>query len=216
MATTCPACGAKSATSDYCDSCGAALATPAAPVPDPVAESTAAGICPNCGAVRTGGDAFCEVCGLEFATGQMPSAPAPQPVAAATADSGWVAVVEADRAFHEGNDAGTVAFPEGLQPREIPLVGDEIEIGRRSEAKGYFPAIDLAAGVADPAVSHHHARLQRLADGSWSLVDGSSTNGTWLNDAQTPLTHGAATVVHDGDHINIGLFTRITFRRTTK
>lgn len=214
--TTCPACGANSATADYCDSCGAPLAAVASappaqdaapPVPGPEA------VCPNCGAARTPDDAFCEGCGLDFATGQMPVAPAPQGAAPSGIPSGWTAVIDADRAFYDSNEADgptTIVFPDGLAPREVPLAGDEAVIGRRSEAKGFFPAIDLSAPVADPGVSHRHAVLRRQADGSWALVDDMSTNGTWLNGSDKPVEHGVVTALRSGDRINLGSFTRIT------
>jgi len=212
--TTCPACGADSATSDYCDSCGAPLAVAPAPAVDVAAapadlppEQT----CPNCGAARTPDDAFCEGCGLDFATGQMPAAPTATPADAAP--SGWTAVVEADRAFFDSNEAEgstSITFPAGVGSREVPLTGDEVWIGRRSEAKGFFPGIDLGSPVTDPGVSHRHAVLRRQVDGSWALVDEASTNGTWLNGGEVPLTHGVLTAIRDGDRINVGSFTSIT------
>jgi hypothetical protein len=222
--TTCPTCGAQSKTSDYCDTCGAALA------PDPAGTGVAAAAtdapsaatpastsvktCPNCGAVRNPDDAYCEVCGLDFATGKMPAAPAPTPAPQTSAPpSGWTAVIEADRAFFDGNEAetpGAASFPEGVGARRVALAGNEVVIGRRSEGKGFFPDIDLSSPVADPGVSHRHAVLRRAADGGWTVVDEGSTNGTWVNDDARPLDHGVATALHDGDHINLGSFTRIT------
>jgi hypothetical protein len=217
MATTlCPSCGAQSATADYCDTCGAPLAAPAAsaaPQDTPAAPAAPALVCPNCGAARTPDDAFCEGCGLDFATGQMPVAPAPAAPAPSGVPSGWMAVIEADRAFFDSNEAEgatAIAFPDALGPREVPLSGDEVVIGRRSEAKGFFPGIDLSAPVADPGVSHRHAALRRQADGSWALVDEMSTNGTWLNGSDKPVDHGVVTALRDGDRINVGSFTSIT------
>ena len=227
MATTkCPVCGADSTTSDYCDTCGAPLAAAPAAAPltatdAPAAASTATAApgdtCPNCGAARSPDDAFCEGCGLDFATGQMPAAaPAPDATAQAAIPSGWSVVIEADRAFYDSNEAETpsaIPFPDALAPREVPLAGDEVLVGRRSEAKGFFPAIDLSTPVADPGVSHRHAALRRQADGSWALIDEMSTNGTWLNGSPKPLEHGVLTALHDGDRINVGSFTRITVRK---
>lgn len=215
--TLCPSCGANSSTSDYCDSCGAALAppaaTPAPPAATPAAAPASAGVCPNCGAARSPDDTFCEGCGLDFATGQMPAAPAAPPVADAGAPSGWTAVVEADRAFFDSNEAegaSSITFPAGAGSREIALAGDEVWIGRRSEAKGFFPAIDLSSPITDPGVSHRHAVLRRQSDGTWALLDEMSTNGTWINGGETPIPHGALTALHDGDRINVGSFTSIT------
>lgn len=235
---TCPACGAASTTSDYCDSCGAAIGAPApapapasspapAAVPTPAAAATR---CPSCGAERTPDDAFCEVCGLDFATGKMPAAPpAPAPASSASgtgpgsgpaaavggSPSGWTAVIEADRTFFESNQAetpGAVVFPENLAAREVELVGDEVLIGRRSDSRGLFPAIDLGGPAPDPAVSHRHALLRRQPDGAWALLDEGSSNGTYLNDDPTPVANGVLTVLHDGDRIHVGAFTTITIR----
>jgi hypothetical protein len=215
--TLCPSCGANSLTSDYCDSCGTALAAPAAAAaPGPAATpaaAPAAGLCPNCGAARAADDTFCEGCGLDFATGQMPAAPAPTAAAGTGAPSGWTAVVEADRAFFDSNEAEgatSIVFPEGAGSRDVPLTGDENWIGRRSEAKGFFPAIDLGSPITDPGVSHRHAVLRKQVDGSWALVDEMSTNGTYLNGSASPLPHGVVTALHDGDRLNIGSFTAIT------
>ncbi len=214
--TKCPACGADSTTSDYCDTCGAPLApatATAAPVDAPVAVAAPQAVCPNCGAARSLDDAFCEGCGLDFATGQMPVAPATPTAAPSGVPSGWTAVVEADRAFFDSNEAETataIVFPDTLSAREVSLTGDEVVIGRRSEAKGFFPGIDLSAPVADPGVSHRHAALRRQADGTWALVDEMSTNGTWLNGSDRPVDHGVVTALRDGDRINLGSFTSIT------
>ena len=131
----------------------------------------------------------------------------------ATAPSGWTAVIGADRAFFDGNvTAGVVTFPEGLNPRDVPLAGDEMSIGRRSESRGYFPDIDLSSPVDDPAVSRKHAVFQRQADGSWAVQDVGSTNGTWLNEEDEPLAHGVVRALHDGDRLLLGAFSCITIR----
>jgi hypothetical protein len=92
MTTTypCDTCGSESATSDYCDVCGTPLAggtvAPASPsvaepeVPEPVAVADAplpgtSGTCYFCGAPRAPDDELCDVCGLDFVSGQMPAAP---------------------------------------------------------------------------------------------------------------------------------------------
>ncbi|MGH9224151.1 MAG: double zinc ribbon domain-containing protein, partial [Acidimicrobiales bacterium] len=83
MPVTCPA-GHVSESSDYCDTCGAAIeSVPAAPVltaaepPEPGLgpESGSISPCPNCAAPAGVDDAFCEVCGIDFATGEMPTQP---------------------------------------------------------------------------------------------------------------------------------------------
>src|SRR5205085_177456 len=117
---------------------------------------------------------------------------------------------------NEADSPGAVTFPEGTTPRRVALTGDEVVIGRRSDAKGFYPGVDLSQPVADPGVSHRHAVLRRAPDGGWTVVDDMSTNGTWLNDDAKPLAHGVVTALHDGDHINLGSFTRITIVRDDK
>lgn len=229
MATTssCPSCGAASSTDDYCDTCGAALGAAGAPRTEAVTAiappgGVAPGVtCPGCGAARTPDDVFCEVCGLDFATGKMPAAPAPPLPAPGSAPpsgppSGWTALIVADRAFFDTNQAetpGAIRFPDALGPREVPLTGDEVVIGRRSEQKGFFRGIDLSTPVNDPAVSHRHAVLRRQIDGTWALIDEMSTNGTWLNGGDSPVAHGMVTALHDGDRIHLGSFTLVTIRK---
>ena len=127
MPVTCPA-GHISESTDYCDTCGAAIegapgaaaAGAAAAAADPAAapagtaQMPAIGSispCPNCGAPASVDDAFCEVCGIDFATGELPAKPPPSPDPAPAAAGGatagaasaqapadrWVAVIEADR-----------------------------------------------------------------------------------------------------------------------
>jgi hypothetical protein len=88
VTVTCPA-GHESATDDYCDVCGVALAsTPPVAAPPPGTAADAGRACTNCGAPHEPGDAFCEVCGLDFATGELPQPPPPpQAVEAAEPDA---------------------------------------------------------------------------------------------------------------------------------
>jgi hypothetical protein len=279
MSTTyrCETCGSDSATSDYCDMCGAAILGQAAPAPPmssaagvieppdlvdpafatpPPASAAPAGesgaTCYFCGAPRSPGDEVCDVCGVDFVSGRMgggadptpvpPADPTPVPTArprpptavpappftaapvnaagdtllpddtfVIAAPARWTAVVAADRSFFDGNvTAGVVNFPDGLAPREFPLLGNEVTIGRRSESKGYQPDIDLSAPVDDPAVSRRHAVFQRQGDGSLAVLDVGSTNGTWLNDEDEALAHGVPRSLEDGDRLLLGAFTCIT------
>lgn len=221
--TTCPN-GHASTSADYCDTCGTPIeAAPAAPPATPPATPPAAPAppappCPNCGAARSPDDAFCEVCGLDFATGQLPAPPAappgsaPSTPAAPAGPGDWVAVVEADRAFYEGNDSPdlAIAFPAQPVAVEVPLHGDEVLIGRLSESRGIFPDVDLGPPHDDPGVSRRHAVARRRGDG-WVVADQGSTNGTWIGGKM--LDEGEEVAVGDGDHVLVGAWTRVTFRR---
>ena len=224
MPVTCPA-GHQSQTADYCDVCGTAIdpaAAPAPATPDPAPQPAAAAApgsgpvtgdrCPDCGTARGPDDAFCEVCGLDFATGARP-APPPPPTPAPAAPSGWTAVVEVDPEYFATNqpDDASQTFTLPTSPaREIPLTGDEMLIGRSGGRPG-GPAIDLGADPEDPGVSHRHARLVRRGE-SWAVVDVGSTNGTRLGSRPDPLTPDTETPLADGDHLLLGVWTRITLR----
>ena len=211
-AFTCPA-GHASATGDYCDTCGEAIAPPTGRPAEPPGTVTPAATppgtaqCSNCGANRLADDMFCEVCGLDFASGQLPAPPAPpEPAAQSTA---WTAIVEADRDFFAKNQAeggASLTFPDGQPPREVPLAGDEVQVGRGG-------AVDIDLDHVDPGVSHRHLRLVRHADGAgWDAVDDGSANGTWLDDANEPIPRGTPVPIGAASRIHIGAFTTITLR----
>ena len=234
MPITCPN-GHQSPSTNYCDTCGAVIAAaPAAGLPplppsaDPAATTAGTTVmpsvtvppgatCPNCGAPRAPDEVFCKVCGLKFSSGQLPSPAAEMAAAdpeAVTAE--WVAVVTADHRYFESNQHenpdDTVTFPTDAEVREVPLTSKEIVIGRRSDSKGLFPAIDLSEPPSDPGVSRRHAILRLNLDG-WVVVDQGSTNGTLVRGALTPISPGDAVRLHDGDHLHVGAWTRITLRR---
>ena len=85
-----------------------------------------------------------------------------------------------------------------------------VTIGRRSRSLGTDPALDLAIPPEDPAVSHTHASLLPGDDGTWSLVDHGSTNGTYLNESPEPLPANVPRTVRPGDRIYVGAWTRIS------
>jgi hypothetical protein len=200
----------------------------------------AGGECSNCSSELDSGARFCEVCGYDPATGSLPSAPVAQPIlpphlapsaspapgpgaphpalmpatpsgpVGASAPGRLLAVVTADRAYYDSQQVGEVQFPVGAPPRVIELPAGPATIGRRSRSLGTDPALDLAIPPEDPAVSHTHASLLPADDGTWSLVDHGSTNGTYLNESPEPLPANVPRTVHPGDRIYVGAWTRIT------
>lgn len=201
----------------------------------------AGGRCPSCTTPYAPGDVFCEVCGTNFLTGEEAPLPTPprevllddddaaagrsdRDVEALLAEADpstpiavdWCAVIDADRELFEANQAETpekLEFPDVVVAREVPLTGEEMIIGRRDEPRGFFPDIDLSTPMLDPGVSRRHAALRRQPDGAWTVTDCKSTNGTWLNGADTPLPPGEAVRLSDGDRITVGAFSCIVVRR---
>ncbi len=159
------------------------------------------------------------MCGLDFATGQLPVAGgrgAPPPTRQrSTAE--WVAVVSADHRYFESNQAespdDTVTFPTDAEVREVPLTSNEILIGRRSDSKGIFPAIDLSEPPSDPGRVPQARRPAPQPDGDgWSSTRGRPT-APWCAARSPPIKPGDAVRLHDGDHLHVGAWTRITLRR---
>lgn len=57
--------------------------------------------------------------------------------------------------------------------------------------------------IGDGRTSRHHASIQQIGD-QLVIIDKSSKNGTYLNDAADPLTPGMRWPMQDGDRIRIG------------
>jgi hypothetical protein len=88
----------------------------------------------------------------------------------------------------------------------------ELVIGRRDPDTGDSPDVDLEKhGGTEKGVSRRHATIIRR-DGSLSIVDAGSHNGTYLN-GQRLVAHQPR-VLRDGDDIRLGfLVLRVKFIR---
>ncbi|WP_026412097.1 FHA domain-containing protein [Actinomadura oligospora] len=145
-----------------------------------------------------------------------PVTPPPEPHGPQT---GWVAVIAADRAYYDaviamnGPDAARIVFPPFAPERRIPLTGERVLIGRRSPSRGTDPQIDLRQPPEDPGVSHTHAVLLARTDGRWSLVDPGSANGTCVNGSTAPIPNNVEVPVGEGDRVHVGAWTTITLTR---
>ena len=204
MTFACPK-GHVSAESDFCDTCGARIpSSPAAPptvaAPPAMVSPPAGAVCPHCGTPRSGSARFCEDCGYDHSTGRVPQASAP-------VAGEWTATVVEDRVYFDANAIEGVEFPAEVTPRVVTLPAPQVRVGRRSVSKGTSPELDLAA---DPGVSHNHALLTLSIDGVWLVSDLGSTNGTYLNAEDVPLTAGESRTLEDGDQVHVGAWTTIT------
>jgi pSer/pThr/pTyr-binding forkhead associated (FHA) protein len=133
----------------------------------------------------------------------------------------WIAIVGADRAYYDSVWAADIpagdiiSFPDGSQERRFPLTGAELLIGRRSNSRGIYPQIDLTTPPdgprTDTGVSREHAKLVAAADGSWSIIDLGTENGTLVNGLD--IAPGKPVPLRDGDRINLGMWTAITITR---
>jgi hypothetical protein len=140
-----------------------------------------------------------------------PGPPAPKPDVTA-----WSVLVACDRVYYmmrlaDERFTPTLEFPADQSERRIPLVGEEMRIGRRSAGRPTDPEIDLAGPPADPGISRLHARLVRKPDGTWALVDAGSANGTLLNGQHVPS--GEPVALREGDRMHLGAWTVIVLLR---
>jgi hypothetical protein len=203
----------RSETADFCSVCGAELAAAA---PGPVAPT--AGACPQCATVPDSPrQVFCEVCGYNYRTGTsgIPPAPArsvppaaepppapPAPVAAAPPAESvrWEVTVEVDPKLY-----GTVNpdAPAGQPIQTFTLFDVESLLGRGgTDVRVQIPV------RGDVGISRRQALLVRRADGTLTVRDVGSANGTQLNGKE--LVAGVDTPVTDGDAIAVGAWTRVT------
>jgi FHA domain len=218
-AEPCPHCGA-ARTGRFCESCGfdfdaggssrertiegvivpppgtgpAAPAAPAEPPPPPAPIPATAEPVPAPAAAPAG------------------STPAPAP----GGPIAWTAVVASDHDYFDdvvaagGPDSASLTFPDYIPERRFRLAGPEMRIGRRSPSQGLEPEIDLTGPPTDPGVSRMHAALIAEPDGSWTILDPGSENGTLVNG--TEIAAGVRVPLHDGDRIHLGAWTAITIR----
>jgi hypothetical protein len=232
--------GHDSSTADFCDVCGAPIAATVDPTParpDPVVPAYTTGApktCPNCQAANPADALFCEDCGYDFATGQLPPPPnLPDPVSGVlvpplgTLQPGapaapnlvgveWVAEVWVDPDWFTHQQAeGTC--PTGGLPTVVPLTGDTALIGRTSRSQNVHPEIDC---VGDGAISHRHAEL-RVANARWSVKDLGSTNGTYVGKPDgrypdDPLAPQQPRELADDERVYVGAWTRLVVRKATE
>ncbi len=121
--------------------------------------------------------------------------------------------IAADRSyFDEVVNDGEIDFPDPLPAdRELELAGHELHIGRTSESRAIHPDVDVAALTGDQAVSSRHAVLRIADDGTFTIVDVGSTNGTFLDAVDSEaITQGVPVPVKPGVPIFVGAWTRIT------
>ena len=146
-----------------------------------------------------------------------PTAPAQVGLATPTpapAKATWTAVVTADREYFDAViadghvDVASIEFPSDYQERRFVLTGTEMRIGRRSLSRKLEPEIDLAGPPIDPGVSHLHAALIAEEDGTWSVQDRGSSNGTQVNGRE--IADGEQFPLRDGDRVCLGVWTALT------
>jgi hypothetical protein len=206
---SCPQCGAEK-TGLFCEACGfdyrssAPTAQPAqvgqAPQPDQGVSLAGSASTTNVVVAAAGG----------------PSGADTEAERAVASD--WTAVVTADRDYFDsvvaagGRDAASIEFPLYCPERRFTLGGKEMRIGRRSASRGLEPEIDLTGPPTDPGVSHLHAVLIAQPDGTWSVLDPGSSNGTQVNGTEVAIS--VPVPLQAGDRVCLGAWTVLTIQQT--
>jgi len=99
------------------------------------------------------------------------------------------------------------ATPPPAEPERIfPVETSELLVGRRDDRQQIRPAVALH----DPGASRRHARFLLERDGTVSLHDLGSTNGTKLNGQD--VVSGSIRRLTDGDEVTLGRWTRIRLK----
>ncbi len=210
---------------------------------DPGATRAGPRMCPNCGFENLPGALFCEDCGYDFTTGQLPAAagfpggpPAPgDPMAASgpgplappaplgpvdgpgspSGPAEWVVEVWVDPDWYAAQDVSD-PMPSAGMPLEVPLTQRSVLVGRTSTSRNIHPQVDLSA---DNGVSRRHAQL--TTDGQrWFVEDLQSSNGTYVGNSgdpmpTTPISPGQRVELDDDDRVYLGAWTRLVVRRAT-
>ncbi|MBA3920461.1 MAG: FHA domain-containing protein [Nostocaceae cyanobacterium] len=204
--------GHKSTESDYCSNCGAKiLGSIQLESSIPTSKLTT---CPGCSApYEPNNSKFCEICGYNFVTNSRcevpPSSPPPEVTDEPTKPIlAWEIVVTVDPSLRE---AESPLPPVNQPPMTLRLEKESNLIGRTSEARLIYPEIALDL---DDAVSRRHAILNLQADGTLTLRDIDSANGTKLN--KVILKPMVDTLLQDGDEFTLGHWTRIAIKAVQK
>jgi hypothetical protein len=93
--------------------------------------------------------------------------------------------------------------PVGAPDKVFHLDLQENTLGSRYESQGIHPEIV----VKDPGISGRHLKFVKEADGTFSMHDVGSSNGTIYNGA--PLAAGIVVSLKPGDQLELGMWTRI-------
>jgi hypothetical protein len=188
--------------------------------PSASAGSGVPGACPSCGEPRADDQArFCEVCRYDFVTkkGGPPPAvmvpreagkasPDPVPVPASSGAATWELVVAVDPSLDTDPDPQTPC-PVGEADHAFEVDVAELLVGRRDDRRDIRPEIP----VHDPGTSRRHAKFMKNSDGTVTLQDLASMNGTRLNGAD--MVAGSRQVLKEGDVVALGRWTTIRLRR---
>jgi len=118
----------------------------------------------------------------------------------------WELIVSIDPLLDTDPDPASPC-PTGVAELVFGVDAAEMLVGRRDDRRDIRPEIPLA----DPGTSRRHAKFVKNVDGSVSIQDLASMNGTRFNKAE--MVPGSRQVFTEGDEVTLGRWTRIRIRR---
>ena len=165
-------------------------------------------ICPNCHSKQFDGTIFCAECG--------------ESLVATTRHETTLSLGQRPPTGELGDEATLIPAPTPATGPRITLVimnsgrrisldiGDDLLIGRKDNARGIFPDVDLGLdGGYDAGVSRRQSILA-YNNGVYTVEDLSSSNGTFINGQR--LAAQQATRLKQGDELKCGtLLMRVEF-----
>jgi hypothetical protein len=199
---------------DYCSECGVKIAGVgelAAQLQGPYGSGLK---CPDCNAPHEldVGD-FCEICGYNFISGKsgqlaiaiQPVPPNNIPVSVPVTTTEWELIVAVDPSLRHPESPEP---PTNQPPLTFSLKQPTTLIGRSNPARAIYPDIALDF---DNAISQRHAVLEQQADGTFTLRDIGSSNGTQFQGEE--LKPMVEIPLQDGDEFTLGHWTKITIKQ---
>lgn len=149
-------------------------------------------ICPNCQTPQLEGSIFCSECGATVIASHAQQVAMQRPLA------GSVAAPNPGAEHLPVAPAAPLAFVVSNSGRRIEVHNTDapVLIGRRDDARGIYPGVDLGAeGGYEAGVSRKHATIVFRQDTCY-VEDLGSANGTFINGRQiapqtpVPVAHG--------------------------
>lgn len=124
----------------------------------------------------------------------------------------WTVSIGVDRSYYEEVvSQGELVFPDNFGAEmSIDIATTEVHIGRTSESRLISPDLDIGALTGDPAVSSRHAVISVGANGTMSVTDLGSTNGTFVGSiGSEALTIGVPVPIDPTTPVFLGAWTII-------
>jgi hypothetical protein len=166
-------------------------------------------ICPNCHSKQFDGTIFCAECGANMipTSRRETTMSLGQRGPTGSLETEPIVVAEPEAA----RSAPAITLVIMNSGRRIKLdVSDDLLIGRKDNARGIFPDVDLGLdGGYDAGVSRKHAILA-YDNGAYTIEDLDSANGTFVNGKR--LSPQTTTHLANGDELKCGtLIMRVEF-----